>query len=355
MARLFRKKLRQVGLPPGSLEQLNGQPHAVQFSVIEYSDSKFFENEKATISECLDHISTPEKTWIQIIGVPDSMAVASIGKQFNLHPLVLEDILTAGQRSKLDIYGEQVFLIVRLLRYIREDQELRDDQVSIVFGPNYLISFLECEEDVFKPIKDRLKLENSRFRTEGTDYLAYSLIDTIVDYYLFALEKFDIHLDHLEEKLIYSSKLSILQSLQHAKRELIVLRKAAWPMREVINKFMHLESKIVKTSTQVYLRDVYDHTIQTIDMIEGMRDVLSGMLDIYLSSINIRTNDIMKVLTIVSTIFVPLTFITGIYGMNFDYMPELHWHFGYPVVLSVMVLIAIGMLFFFRHKKWLSF
>lgn len=354
MARLFTKRTRPVGLPPGSLLYTGTTDTSkIHLSMVEYTEESFIEKENVSIDECLAHIDTPSMTWIQVHGVSNPNMIASIGKHFKLHALVLEDIVSTGQRSKLDIYQDQVFIVVRLLQYEEKTKVLKDEQISIVFGPNYLISFLEGTEDIFKPIKERLRQGSNRIRKQGSDYLAYTLLDTIVDYYFIVLEKVDLNLDGLEDELMRLPKPITLQKIQHAKRDMIILRKAIWPMRDVVNRFLRLESSLISPTTQLYLQDVYDHIVQTIDIIEGFRDVVAGMLDIYLSNINIRTNDIMKVLTIVSTIFVPLTFISSLYGMNFVYMPELHYPLAYPLVLFVMTSIAIGMLIFFRRKKWI--
>jgi magnesium transporter len=352
MARLFPKKHRPVGLPPGSLlyTGVETAERKIRLSIIEYTEEKFVEKEDATVEECIDHIDNPSMTWIQVYGISDPNMISSIGKHFKLHSLFLEDILTTTQRSKLDIYQDQVFIIVRFLQYEEKTKALKDEQVSFAFGPNYLITFLEGHEDIFKPVKERLRQGSHRIRKQGSDYLAYALLDTIVDYYFVVLEKVDINLDSLEDELMNFPKPNTLHKIQHAKRDMIILRKAIWPMRDVINRFIRLESPIISSTTQIYLQDLHDHTIQTIDIIESFRDVVAGMLDIYLSSINIRTNEIMKVLTIVSTIFVPLTFICSLYGMNFEYMPELHSRWGYPIALSLMLTT---MLLFFRRKKWI--
>ena len=354
MPRLFPKKHRPVGLPPGSLLYTGtGAEGNIQLSIVEYTDENFIEKKDASIEECLSHINTPSMTWIQVHGTSDPHMIASIGKRFQVPALFMEDIVSTGQRSKLDVLKDQVFMVVRLLQYEDRKETLKDEQVSIIFGPHYLISFLEGHEDIFSPIKERLRQGSNRIRKQGSDYLAYSLLDTIVDYYFIVLEKVDVNLDQLEEELMHLPKPTTLQKIQHAKRDMIILRKAIWPMRDVINRFMRLESPLVDPITRLYLQDIHDHTVQTIDIIEGFRDVVAGMIDIYLSNINIRTNDIMKVLTIVSTIFVPLTFITSLYGMNFDQMPELHSPWGYPVVLGCMLMLAITMLAFFRRKGWI--
>jgi magnesium transporter len=354
MYRSLKNRSKKVGLSPGSLISVGElASHPLKLSIIEYNESEYVEKENASIQECSDYIKKPTMTWIQVYGVNDASMIASIGNHFQLHTLVLEDVINTFQRPKLDIYQDQVFIVARLLGYEEKTLQLRDEQVSIIFGPNFLISFMEKDENFFKPVKDRLQKVNNRIRKQGSDYLAYALIDMIVDHYFVVLEKIDVSLDLLEEDLVRSPKSSILQNIQRAKRDMIFLRKSIWPMRDVVSRFQRLEAPYIDATTQIFLRDVYDHIIQTIDIIEGFRDVVSGMLDIYLSNINIRTNEIMKVLTIVSTIFVPLTFICSLYGMNFDHMPELHARWGYPVVLVIMAMMSITMLFFFHRKKWL--
>ncbi len=354
MVRLFPKKSRPVGLPPGSLLFTEaGTKEKIRLSMIEYRGAFFTENEDATLQECQEKIETPSIAWIEVKGTADPAKISAIGERFHIHSLFLEDIVSTGQRSKLDLYQDQVFIVVRFLQYNTQTKELKDEQVSIIFGPNYLVSFTEGFQDIFHPIKERLRQSNSRLRNQGTDFLAYTLLDTIVDYTFVVLEKTDQYLDGLEEEIINLPTSLTLQKIQQAKRNMITLRKAVWPMRDVINRFMKLEDFLVIPSTRLYLQDVHDHTIQSIDIIESFRDVVGGLFDIYLSNINIKTNDIMKVLTIVSTIFVPLTFISSLYGMNFDNMPEIHARYGYPIALSIMIGIAGFMLLFFRRKKWI--
>jgi magnesium transporter len=354
MPRLFTKKTRPVGLPPGSLLHTGtNEPEKIYLSMIEYTEDQYVEKKGVSLDECLEGIDNPLMTWIQVNGVSNAKTVASIGQHFKFHPLVLEDILSSGQRSKLDIYHNQVFIVVRLLQYDDSIKTLKDEQVSLVFGPNYLISFVEDNKNIFQPVQERLRQGSQRIRKLGSDYLAYALLDVIVDHYFVVLEKIDISLDLLEEELMELPKPLTMQKIQHAKRNMIVLRKAAWPMRDVINRFLRLENSLIHQTTQLYLHDIYDHIVQIIDIIEGFRDVVSGLMDIYLSNINIRTNDIVKVLTIVSTIFVPLTFISSLYGMNFEHMPELKSPWAYPIVLLVMLSIATGMLYFFHRKKWI--
>jgi len=354
LTKTFKKRSQKAGMPPGSLVHVgNHRDHKITLSLLEYDEKTFIQEDDVSVENCLKRIQTPLMTWIQVNGVYDPNVIASIGGRFHLHALILEDVLNTTQRAKLDTYQDQVFLVLRLLKYSEDTHELQDEQVSIVFGPNYLISFLESGNDFFLPIKERLRQGNNRLRIEKSDYLAYALLDWIVDQYFFVLEKVDADLDHLEEELLHSPIPATMKKIQSAKREMIFLRKSIWPMRDVVSRFQRLEPPLLSAANQIYLRDVYDHLIQTIDIIEGFRDVVAGLMDIYLSNINIRTNEIMKVLTIVSTIFVPLTFVTSLYGMNFEFMPELHKTWGYPAVLAVMFGLAGTMLIYFRSKKWI--
>ncbi|WP_042281077.1 magnesium/cobalt transporter CorA [Candidatus Protochlamydia sp. R18] len=354
MYRLLKNRIKKTGLSPGSLIPIGEKPpHEIKLSIIEYSESEFIEKENVSIEECLDHLTTPNMTWIQVFGVYDPASIASIGKRFDLHALIQEDILNTSQRPKLDIYQNQVFIVARFLKYNQQEHQIQDEQISLIFGENLLISFLEQDKDVFISVKERLRQGNVRIRKQKADYLAYALLDTIVDHYFIVLEKIDTNLDHLEEELVRSPKPGTLQSIQRAKQEIAVLKRSIWPMREVVNRFQRIEPPLVNTHTQIFLKDLYDHIIQNNDIIDGFRDVVSGMLDIYLSNINIRSNEIMKVLTIVSTIFVPLTFISSIYGMNFDSMPELHYPFGYPLIMLFMLTLSLLMLHYFRQKKWI--
>ncbi|MBA2368699.1 MAG: magnesium/cobalt transporter CorA [Candidatus Protochlamydia sp.] len=352
MRNQLKNRVKKIGLSPGSLVA-SGEPNQVKLSIIDYSDSEFIEKDGCSIEECLDSINQPTMTWIQVYGVNNPAMIATIGNRFKLHSLVMEDVLNTFQRPKLDIYEDQVFIVARSLIYEEIKGRITDEQISIFYGPNYLISFLESDKDIFAPIKERLRQAVNRLRKQGPDYLAYSLLDMIVDNYFIVLEKVDVNLDNLEEELVNTPKADTLLNIQINKREMIFLRKSIWPMRDVINQFQRLEEPNVTPFTKVFLHDVYDHTIQAIDILEGFRDVVSSMLDIYLSNINIRTNEIVKVLTIVSTIFVPLTFITSLYGMNFEHMPELQSRWGYPFVLLLMASLTSIMLYYFYRKKWL--
>jgi len=319
----------------------------------DYNEAQFQEKEAKTIEECLPFKDKPTVTWINIDGVHQVEIMEKIGAHFGIHPLILEDIMNTGQRPKMEDFEDYIFVVVKMIYYDEKDNEIKAEQVSLLIGLNFVISFQEKEGDVFNPIRDRIRKAKGRIRKMGADYLAYALIDTIVDHYFIVLEKLGEKIEDMEEELVTNPTPETLQTIHNLKRELIVLRKSIWPLREVISVLERGESPLIHESTSIYLRDVYDHTIQVVDTIETFRDMVSGMLDVYLSSVSNRMNEVMKVLTIIATIFIPLTFIAGIYGMNFKYIPELEWHWGYFTVILGMVIIGFGMVLYFRNKKWL--
>ena len=354
MLRLFRKSTKKAGLAPGTLVHIGEKKVGkVRITVIDYDAEQFQEKEVETIEECFPFRDTPTITWINIDGIHEVQIIEKIGKHFNIHPLILEDILNTGQRPKMEDFEDYIFLVVKMFYYDERDSEIKMEQVSLILGSNFVISFQEREEDVFNPIRERIRNHKGRIRRMKADYLGYALLDTIVDNYFIILEKIGEDIENMEEELVTRPTPETLQTIHNLKRELIVLRKSIWPLREVVNSLERGESPLINEATGVYLRDVYDHTIQVIDTIETFRDMVSGMLDIYLSSISNKMNEVMKVLTIIATIFIPLTFVAGLYGMNFEFMPELKWRWGYFVALLVMAAVVAGMTFYFRRKKWL--
>ncbi len=275
-----------------------------------------------------------------------------LGDCFRLHPLVLEDILNTDQRPKIEDYGEDLFIVLKILSYDEQTEEIAAEQVSLVLRPEVVLSFQEKVGDAFAGVKERLRNGKGRLRKMGADSLVYALLDLVVDHYFAVLERLGERIESLEANLLADPSTSTLQKIQNLKREMLFLRKWVWPMREVLSSLERGDFSVIQESTRIYLRDVYDHTIQVMDTIEIFRDMLSGMVDIYLSSLNNRMNAVMKVLTIIATIFMPLTFLAGVYGMNFKYMPELEWRWGYPFALLFMALIAGVMLVIFWRKKW---
>jgi magnesium transporter len=354
MPRLIKKRSKKTGLPPGTLVHIGEKKiEKARITIVDYDETQFEEKEAKTIEECFPFKDKPTITWINIDGIHQVEIIEKLGKHFDIHPLVLEDIANTEQRSKMEDFNDYIFLVLKMLYFEEEENEIKSEQVSFILGSNYVLSFQEREGDVFNPVRERVKNSKGRVRKMGADYLVYTLIDAIVDNYFIILEKLGEKIEDLEDELVDRPRQETLQVLHYLKREMVFLRKSVWPLREAISGLQREESPLIMDSTKIYLRDVYDHTIQVIDAVETFRDMLSGMLDIYLSSISNRMNQIMKVLTIIATIFIPLTFIAGIYGMNFKYMPELEWRWGYFIVLGIMTIIAIWMLIYFRRKRWL--
>ena len=354
MPRVITKRSKKAGLPPGTLIHI-GEKKAekVRIRILDYDESQFEEKEAKTVEDCFPFKDTPTITWINIDGIHEVEIIEKIGKHFGFHPLLLEDILNTEQRPKMEDHEEYIFIVVKMLYYDEEEHEIEAEQVSIILGSNFVISFQEKEDDVFNFVRDRIRNGKGRIRKAGADFLAYALVDAIVDHYFVIMEKIGEEIEVMEEELVTNPSPETLQAIHNLKREMISLRKSVWPVREVISGLERAESPLIHESTCIYLRDVYDHTIQVMDSIETSRDMVSGMLDIYLSSVSNKMNEVMKVLTIIATIFIPLTFIAGIYGMNFQYMPELQSKWGYPLVWLVMIAVLSSMIVYFKRKRWL--
>jgi len=354
MARFIPRSSRKAGLPPGTLLHIGEVSHAeVKIRLVDYDETNLREDEISSIEECFPFKESPTVTWINIDGLHQVDLIEALGEHFGLHPLVLEDIAHTGQRPKMEDYEGTLFILMKMLRYDDDRDEINAEQISILLGLNWVVSLQERPGDVFDPLRERIRYGKGRIRKMGTDYLAYSLIDAIVDNYFIILEKLGDRVEALDEKLVANPSPGELKEIHALKRELLFLRKSVWPLREVISALQRGESSLFEARSMIYLRDVYDHTIQVIDTVETLRDTVSGMLDIHLSSVSNRMNEVMKVLTITATIFIPLTFVAGIYGMNFTHMPELKWSFGYFGALGIMGIIAGAMIVYFRRKKWL--
>ena len=321
---------------------------------MDYDESSVREKEKAALQECIPFRDTDSVTWIDIEGLQDIPLLERLGESYGLHPLILEDILNTDQRPKSDDMDSYIYVVLKMLDYDPNSPEIISEQVSIVFGRNYVISLQEGREgDLFDPLRERIRTGKGRIRKQGPDYLAYSLLDTIIDRYFLILEKFAEQIETLEEKLISDPGPETLRQIHHLKKEMISLRKSAWPLRELVYSLEKSDSDLIRPETKIFLRDIYDHAVHIIDSIETYREMLSSMLDIYLSSVSNRMNQVMKVLTIIATIFMPLTFLAGVYGMNFKFMPELGWRWGYPLVMLIMLGVGAVMLYFFKKKNWL--
>jgi magnesium transporter len=352
--RLISKLSKSIGLPPGTLVHIGEEKdEEVKMSIINY-DKKHFEEKKIDkIEECFSFRDKLAVTWINIDGIQQLDIIEKIGEHFAVHPLILEDIVNTDQRPKMEDFGDYIFVVLKMNYYDEKKNEIQTEQLSLLIMQNFLISFQEREGDVFNPVRERIRDNKGRIREMGVDYLAHALIDSIVDNYFLVLERIGENLENIEEKLLIEAKAETLQLIHSIRREIILLRRSVWPLRELINNLEKGESRLIQESTQMYFRDIYDHIIEVMDAIEMSRDISSEMLDIYLSSVNNRMNEVMKVLTIIATIFIPLTFLTGIYGMNFENMPGLGRPCGFFVILIVMVAIGALMLVYFKRKKWL--
>ncbi len=342
----------EIGAPPGTIIYSGKESNEkVKITLIEYNETEFVEKNFYDFSECVNCVNPNMVKWINVDGIHNVELIETIGKHFIIHPLTLEDIVHTDQRSKFEDYDSYVVSIMKMLYY---DAEIRSEQLSVILLDGIVISFQEIDGgDAFDMIRNRIRQGKGRIRKMGADYLAYALLDAVVDCYFGILEKIGDRIELLEEEVMEEPSKQTLQQIHHMKREMIFLRKAVWPMRELINNIERSETELIKPSTDIYLRDLHDHAIRVIDTVETFRDLLSGMMDIYLSSVSNRMNEVMKVLTIITTLFVPVTFIVGLYGMNFEFMPELHSHWGYPITLIVIFLTIISLLVYFRRKKWM--
>ncbi len=349
-----KRRSEKAGLPPGTPVFIGEASRATSMSLINYSGSAFERKDGASLGDCIAAKDSPGVAWVDVDGLSDGAALQKLCEGFGIHPLVIEDILDTNQRPKVEDYGDYIYIVAKMLRYSADG--ISTEQVSILLGRDFVISFQEGKGDVFDPVRERLRKPEGRLRKGGPDFLAYALIDSIVDSYFGILERFGEDLEGMEDEMITNPVPKTLKSLHRMKHDAITVRKAVWPLRDVVSVLERSDTgkgSLIRKETIFYLRDVYDHTNQIIDNVETFRDIMSGMLDVYLSSVSNRLNEVMKVLTVISTIFIPLTFIVGIYGMNFKDMPELGLPWGYEAVWAVMLLIAATMILYFRRRKWL--
>lgn len=353
MQKIVKSRSQTIGLPPGSLVHIGDRKReSAVITLIDYSED-FYEHREIDKRE-LSRLKSRESgvRWINVEGLHETDVLEKIGEVFNLHPLVLEDILNTDQRPKIDINDEYIYISAKKLAYDGGLDEFDIEQVSFILGKDFIVSIAEKDTDVFEPVIKRLKQGMSRFRKMGADYLVYCLLDVIVDNYFTVLEAYGEKVEIVEDQMVVRTTAQTLRTIHKLKRQILFLHKSVWPLREVLSLLERGESLLVKESTGIYLRDLYDHVIQVMDTTETLRDILASMLDVYLSSTSNRMNEIMKVLTIISTVFMPLSFIVGVYGMNIPNMPELSWPWMYPALWLVMASIAAVMLVFFKKKKW---
>ncbi len=356
MLKLIPKKFsRKSGMPPGSLvyvgEKKTEKP---EINIFDYDDADIKEKKIEDLEEISQFVDSRAVSWINVDGLHEVELIEKIGDKFNIHPLVLEDVLNTGQRPKVEDYDKYHFIVMKMITYSEDKGNGLDiEQVSFVLGDNYLISFQERPGDVFDPVRQRLRNHKGKVRKMGADYLCYTLLDAIVDNYFGVIEKFGDRIEALEESLLVDSTKKELVRIQNLKKGISFLRKSVLPVREVAGRLEQSESELISKVTKIYFRDVYDHTIQVMESIESFREMSAGMLEIYLSNLSNKMNAVMKTLTVIATMFIPLTFVVGIYGMNFKYMPELEYKWGYAAVWVVMISIIIGMIIYFNKKDWL--
>jgi magnesium transporter len=354
MMRHLESSSRKAGLPPGTLIHVGERrTEKVGISLIDYDETYVEEKEDVNLEDCLPFKTLPTVTWVNVTGIHDVDVIKQFEASFDIHPLVLEDIVHTGQRPKLEDHGDYIYIVLKMLRSADTENGIDAEQISLILGANFVLSFQEREGDVFDSIRQRIKKGKGRLRKAGSDYLAYALIDAIVDNYFGVLETVGEEIEGIQEDVLNDPDPSTLKEIQDKKREMILLRRFVWPLREAISSMERTESPLIGDGVRPYLRDVHDHAIQVIETVETFRDTISGTLDIYLSSVSNRMNEVMKVLTIIATIFIPLTFIAGIYGMNFKHMPELEWEWGYLTIWIVMLALGCLMLWGFKRKNWL--
>lgn len=355
MPRFIKRTSKKTGMPPGSLIHIGEkkQEHT-RVTVMDYEGDRFAEQQPEDVELVFPLRDEPTTSWINIDGVHDMGVIEKLGHHFLVHPLTLEDVVNTAQRPKFEEFDDYIYVVFKMLRYDPDGEQVRAEQVSLVVGHHFLISFQEADGDVFEHIRERIRKGRGRLRRGGSDYLAYALIDAVVDHYFIVLEHLGEKIETLETQLYDDDRGNdLLHDIFRLKQEMIYLRKQVWPLRETLSRFHKTDNTLVQEKNRVFFADVYDHLIQGIEVIESLRDVLSSLQDLYISMTGQRMNEIMKVLTIIATIFIPITFVAGIYGMNFEVMPELKWRWGYFAVWGFFLAIILGMLVFFKRRRWL--
>jgi magnesium transporter len=352
--RLHAKVSRKAGAPPGTLVHIGEQQiDQVRLTLINYDSSKLEEFQANTLDEALALCTGDRLTWLNIDGIHDVGLIGRLGKHFDIHPLTQEDILNTTHRPKFEEFDHYAYIVLKMLRFDSGTGRVLTEQVSLILTERVLISFQETRGDVFGPVRARLQKGRGRIRSAGCDYLAYALIDAVVDHYFAILEQIGIQIEALEDQTLSDPTPEVLKRIHTMKREILYLRKQIWPLREVVGTMAKDEPALITDETTIFLRDVHDHTIQIMETIDSQRDLLSGLLDLYMTGISNRMNEVMKVLTIIATMFIPITFIAGVYGMNFKHMPELDWPWGYGLIWCIMITMVIAMVVYFKKKKWL--
>lgn len=352
MLRFIKIISKKPGLAPGTLVHVGEKKiEEVKLRLFDYQRESLQESELQNLDDALPIKDSVTTSWLDIRGLHETGIISRLGEIFSLHPLIMEDIVHTGQRPKIEDYDTLLFMVLKMLDY-EPEVGVTTEQVSIVSGENFLLSFQEKDGDVFDSVRARIRKGNIKIRSMGSPYLCYALTDAVVDHYFIVLEKMGEHIEELEEELLSRPTDETLQAIHQLRGDIISLRRSIWPLREVVHEISRGDIELIPEETEVFFRDVYDHTIQVMDTIETYRDLVAGMYDMYQSSIGNRMNEVMKVLTIIATIFIPITFIAGIYGMNFTFMPELQWRWGYPAVWGLMLAVIAAMIIYFKRKQW---
>jgi len=361
MSKAERSKGREIfrqggksGLPPGTPVFVGERKQDVaRIDIMNYSADHLEEVREASLADCARAKDSAGVSWINVVGIHDIDLTQGLASLFGLHPLTTEDLANTSQRPKAEEFDHYLFFVLKMLDYAEETRVIEQENVSVILGAGYILSFQEKEGDVLDPVRERIRSGKGQIRRRGADYLAYAIMDGVVDEYFVSLEKLGDYIEDLDDEILIEPDPSHMREIHRLKRVIVYLRKAVWPLREEIATMEKRGAHLIQPETRLFLRDLYDHTIQVIDMVETYRDIIGSMHDTYLSSNSNRMNEVMKVLTIIGTIFIPLTFIAGVYGMNFQYMPELKWHWGYYGLLGLMALIALVMLVLFKRRRWL--
>jgi magnesium transporter len=357
-----RHLLKRAGEIPGKPVHTGMQRiEDVKIKIHDYGEEHYSVIPIDAIEQSAPYIEDSSKTWVQVEGLHRLDRIQSIWNYFGLHPLIQEDIVNVVQRPKIETYQNHLFIVLRLITpdsSTEEKSSFHSEQISFVLGKNYVISFQESDEPIFASIFKRLEQPATRLRKHGVDFLAYALLDTVVDHYFHSLELFGLTIDRLEEEIIENPGNHYLHNIHNLRRDAIQFRKSVWSLRDGVNSLIRDDNPMISSEVKIFLRDVYDHVVQVIDSIEAYREMIYSLYDMYMSTLSNRMNEVMKVLTIIATIFIPLTFVAGIYGMNFDpeispfNMPELNWYYGYPFSLLIMIAISLTMIYYFRRKNW---
>jgi magnesium transporter len=348
---MFRKRHTPVGAKPGTL-MINSHAQRPRIRGMKYKPDHLEEHDIAAVAELKNLLEEDTVCWIDVQGLGDEKVLREFGDLFSIHPLALEDVVNVPQRPKIECFEKHTLCITRMA--LLREQGLEPEQVSLFVGADFVLTFQERRGDVFDPVRNRIRQGGAIIRSSGPSYLAYALLDAVIDGFYPILETFGEKLEALEDEIMANPQPAVLHEIHQAKRDLLAVRRAIWPQREAVNALIRDENPLITDTVRVYLRDCYDHCVQIMDGVETYRELAGGLMDVYLSSIGNRQNEVMKVLTIMASIFIPLTFMAGVYGMNFENMPELHSPWAYPLLLAAMIAVAVGMIVYFRHKGWLG-